>query len=165
MLVVKYLHPLLVGGFNPSEKHSSNWIISPRSGVNIKNIWNHHLDLMSLYWASDMSKTCSVFNRRYLQRKNSPDKTLSLSGSNTFRKIVGVSNTTDTTWIPLKLCLLDAWKIYRNYSPKSWLNGGLPWKKVENHPKQIQVSPVSVQIAQNPARVPICLHSNCMPAI
>ena len=28
----------LVGGFNPSEKYSSNWIISPRIGVKIKNM-------------------------------------------------------------------------------------------------------------------------------
>ena len=36
--------PKLVGGFNPFEKYSSNWIISPRIGVNIKNVWNHHLE-------------------------------------------------------------------------------------------------------------------------
>ena len=34
--------PFLVGGFNPFEKYSSNWIISPRFGVKIKNAWNHH---------------------------------------------------------------------------------------------------------------------------
>ena len=33
----------LVGGFNPFEKYESNWIISPRIGVKIKDIWNHHL--------------------------------------------------------------------------------------------------------------------------
>ena len=36
----------LVGGFNPFEKYSSNWIISPgraQVGVKMKNIWNHHL--------------------------------------------------------------------------------------------------------------------------
>ena len=33
----------LVGGFKPSEKYSSNWIISPIFGVKIKNISNHHL--------------------------------------------------------------------------------------------------------------------------
>ena len=32
----------LVGGFNPFEKYSSNWIISSGRGEN-KNIWNHHL--------------------------------------------------------------------------------------------------------------------------
>ena len=34
---------LLVGGFNPSEKHESNWIISPNRDEN-KNIWNHQTD-------------------------------------------------------------------------------------------------------------------------
>ena len=34
------LHGLVGGWTNPSEKYSSNWIISPRFGVNIKNIWN-----------------------------------------------------------------------------------------------------------------------------
>ena len=36
---------LLVGGFNPSEKYQSNWIISPGSGEN-KNIRNHQLVLV-----------------------------------------------------------------------------------------------------------------------
>ena len=38
-----YLSPYLVGGFNPVEKYLSNWIISPRFGMKIKNIWNHNL--------------------------------------------------------------------------------------------------------------------------
>ena len=38
---------LLVGGFNPSEKYSSNWITSPRFGVNIQNLWNHHLAFLT----------------------------------------------------------------------------------------------------------------------
>ena len=29
---------MLVGGFNPSEKYESNWIISPGRGIKIKNI-------------------------------------------------------------------------------------------------------------------------------
>ena len=29
----------LVGGFNPSEKYESKWIISPSFGVKIRNIW------------------------------------------------------------------------------------------------------------------------------
>ena len=34
----------LVGGFNPCWKIcSSNWMISPSFGVNIKHIWNHHV--------------------------------------------------------------------------------------------------------------------------
>ena len=33
-----YIHHL-VGGFNPSEKYLSNWVISPKIGVKIKNIW------------------------------------------------------------------------------------------------------------------------------
>ena len=40
-----YLHISLGGGWtNPSEKYEWNWIISPRIGVKIKNMWNHHLD-------------------------------------------------------------------------------------------------------------------------
>ena len=40
-----YLHISLGGGWtNPSEKYKWNWIISPRIGVKIKNMWNHHLD-------------------------------------------------------------------------------------------------------------------------
>ena len=35
---------ILVGGWtNPSEKYSSKWVHLPQIGVNIKNIWNHHL--------------------------------------------------------------------------------------------------------------------------
>ena len=30
--------PLLVGGFNPSEKYQSNWIISPGRGENKKHL-------------------------------------------------------------------------------------------------------------------------------
>ena len=41
--IVTPIH-LLVGGFNPTEKHQSNWILSPGRSEN-KNIWNHHLDL------------------------------------------------------------------------------------------------------------------------
>ena len=33
----------LVGGFNPSEKYSSNWIISPWIGVKKKYLSCHHL--------------------------------------------------------------------------------------------------------------------------
>ena len=47
----------LVGGWtNPFEKYWSNWIISPGFGVNIKNIWNHHLEeslgkyVMNWFW-------------------------------------------------------------------------------------------------------------------
>ena len=35
-------HPMIYnvfGGFNPSEKYESNWIISPGFGVKIKNVW------------------------------------------------------------------------------------------------------------------------------
>ena len=39
----------LVGGFNPSEKYQSNWIISPRIGVKIKSIWNHHLEIRWIF--------------------------------------------------------------------------------------------------------------------
>ena len=34
----------LVGGFNSSEKYSSNWKSSPSRGENKKYIWKHHLD-------------------------------------------------------------------------------------------------------------------------
>jgi len=36
-------HGYLVGGFNPSAKYSSNWIISPGRGENKKYFSNHHL--------------------------------------------------------------------------------------------------------------------------
>ena len=37
------LHMLLVDGFNPFEKYSSNWIMKPQaSGENSKNVWIHH---------------------------------------------------------------------------------------------------------------------------
>ena len=38
----KVVSPNLVGGFNPFEKCSSNWIISP--GMKIKHVWNHYLE-------------------------------------------------------------------------------------------------------------------------
>ena len=38
--------PNLVGGWtNPFEKCESNWVHLPQIGVNIKNIWNHHLEM------------------------------------------------------------------------------------------------------------------------
>ena len=37
----------LAGGCNTSEKYSSNWIISPKLGIKIANIWNHHLDMVT----------------------------------------------------------------------------------------------------------------------
>ena len=44
--LLETIHFWLVG-FNPFEKYSSNWIISPNRGEN-KNVWNHQLDLMVL---------------------------------------------------------------------------------------------------------------------
>ncbi len=39
------LHSIsIVGGFSPFEKYESKWESSPRLGVKIKNMWNHHLD-------------------------------------------------------------------------------------------------------------------------
>ena len=35
----------LVGGFNPSEKYSSNWISSPNRGENKRYLKNHHLEM------------------------------------------------------------------------------------------------------------------------
>ena len=35
---------LLVGGFNPFEKYDRQNGNLPQIGMNIKNIWNHHLD-------------------------------------------------------------------------------------------------------------------------
>ena len=45
----------LAGGFKPSEKYSSNWIISPRFGVKMKNPWNH------LPKVSKLTELCSSF--------------------------------------------------------------------------------------------------------
>ena len=40
----------LVFGTNPFEKYESKWVHLPQIGVNIKNIWNHHLvTLVHLY--------------------------------------------------------------------------------------------------------------------
>ena len=38
----------LAGGFNPFEKHESNWIIS-QVGVKIKHIWSHHLGILNTH--------------------------------------------------------------------------------------------------------------------
>ena len=40
--IEEHINLFLVGGFNPSPKNKSNWII-PQVGVKIKNVWNHHL--------------------------------------------------------------------------------------------------------------------------
>ena len=43
----------LGGGFNPLEKNMlicSNWIMSPRFGVKIRHLWNHHLVNKGLGW-------------------------------------------------------------------------------------------------------------------
>ena len=37
---------------------SSNWIIFPRTGVNINNIWNHHLE--NIHHKTGKKKTCPV---------------------------------------------------------------------------------------------------------
>ena len=31
-------------GLNPSEKYESKWVHLPQIGMNIKNLWNHHLE-------------------------------------------------------------------------------------------------------------------------
>ena len=41
-LCQKHNWPKLVGGFNPLQKHESNWKSSPGRGENEKNTWNHH---------------------------------------------------------------------------------------------------------------------------
>ena len=46
----------LVGGFNPSENSSSNWISSASFGVKIKKTWNHQL-LNCAYWHFFSKKT------------------------------------------------------------------------------------------------------------
>ena len=38
-----YSKPLLVGGFNPSEKYAGQIGWFPQIGQKIENIWNHHL--------------------------------------------------------------------------------------------------------------------------
>ena len=43
ILRVLFSHFLVGGWTNPSEKYSSNWMISPIFGVEIKHIWNHNL--------------------------------------------------------------------------------------------------------------------------
>ena len=53
----------LVGGFKPSPKYSSNWIISPRIGVNIKNLWScHHLEKVCTPWIL-LLKAFSFFSK------------------------------------------------------------------------------------------------------
>jgi len=47
------MDPILVGGFNPFEKCSSNWIISPRIGMKIKKYWKPppSIGLSFCFWA------------------------------------------------------------------------------------------------------------------
>ena len=56
---------ILVGGFNPSEKYSSNWIISPNRGENKRYLkpptrlldyppWNDHISPASCHFFSSM---------------------------------------------------------------------------------------------------------------
>ncbi len=55
---------------------SSKWIISPGIGVNMKNVWNHHLDNVSfaqLYWLQ-----VNLRNRRNLRRSISAAPTRAL---------------------------------------------------------------------------------------
>ena len=49
------------------------------------------------------------------------------------------SHFTQTNIIILDLLGTDAWKKFQKYSLKWWFSGDLPWYKVKNHLKQIQV--------------------------
>ena len=40
---IVWFHINLVGAFNPFEIYQSNWVHLPQIGMNMKNIWNHHL--------------------------------------------------------------------------------------------------------------------------
>ena len=52
----------LVGGWtNPSEKYLSDWIISPRFGVKIKNSWNHHL----VEYMADLSGVNPILSNQF----------------------------------------------------------------------------------------------------
>ena len=55
----------IVGGWPPIRKKcSSNWIISPGIGMNIKKIWNHHpVYIHSANQASDIKKLASLGKR------------------------------------------------------------------------------------------------------
>ena len=53
----KYIHTILVGGFNPSEKYESNWTSSPIFGMNIKRYLScHHLVMTKTSVTSKRSK-------------------------------------------------------------------------------------------------------------
>ena len=60
----------LIGGFNPSEKYARQigWS-SPIFGVKIKNIWNHHLDLLFKNFFAD----CWILGV-WLEKSHSPKK-------------------------------------------------------------------------------------------
>ena len=103
----KQAHTLLVGGFNPSENISQNGNL-PQIGVNIKNVWNHHLVIHWNHqeWTLDRSRyrvfavsICRCFLGRDQQTKSSATK-------NGGKKKHNVKNNTDNdTVVPWKTAL------------------------------------------------------------
>ena len=54
-----------LSGFNPPEKYESDWIISPRFGVKIKTIWNHHL---VHHWISETPNPSAIRHPSAIRR-------------------------------------------------------------------------------------------------
>ena len=48
----------LVGGFNPIEKYARQIGSFPQVGMNIKDIWNHHLDE---HWSAETTPVTTQF--------------------------------------------------------------------------------------------------------
>ena len=60
---------LLLGGWtNPSEKYLSKWLHLPQIGVNINNIWNHHL----VFFLWQPAKSLGPTFWRYITAKSVP---------------------------------------------------------------------------------------------
>ena len=70
----------LVGGFNPSEKYWSNWIISPNTGKNKKMFETTcHVDrTLLVLWLLDLVQLCQEFGAK-MPPRNPPPATFQTS--------------------------------------------------------------------------------------
>ena len=122
-------HAFLVGGFNPSEKYARQIGSFLQIGMNIKNIWNHHLDFHILRFAWKRKQT--IFPKWWWKkviyhgriRKKSPYTNTSIE-KNSF-----ISKKDKIKKVNLSNCFFRIHRKNRSSSPSSpdrWMRLSLP---------------------------------------
>ena len=130
-------------------RHSSHWMISPRIGVKIKHIWNHHLVNLQTFW-NLVKKIHPEINRTtwtWYPKLGNPCTYKTLQNSNfgvPSQKLLGCStkniqsqlhNSSTTGWRRLRYDLSKClWKIYSRQTPTDTddIRYSMSWKNWNN---------------------------------